>query len=103
VPNVLESDDPLLRAIADLRVDMNHLIDEQVNSIKERLDEQAQPRTLRPAPVPIVTEPPDETSKVREIDPRQRLEALAKHLDHRLRLANVPGAERKDRGPISGP
>jgi hypothetical protein len=40
-------------------------------------------------------------AKVRALDPRQRLDALAKHLDHRLRLANVPAPERTDCAPAT--
>src|SRR5262245_33477699 len=97
MPSDPESDD-LLRAIAELRIDVNRLIDEQVARVKERAEEPATApppaRTLRPAPVPNVPEPPDDVGKGRTLDPRQRLDALAKHLDHRLRQANGQAAER---------
>ena len=95
MPSDTESNDPLLRAIAELRSDVNHLIDEQVAYVKERVEELTPPRGPRPAPVLNVTEPPEELAKGRSLDPRQRLDALAKHLDHRLRVANVPAPERK--------
>ena len=101
MPGDFEDNDPLLRAIAELRADMHQLIDEQVKSIKERIEDLAPPRALRAAPVLNGTEPPDETSKVRSLDPRQRLDALARHLDHKLRLANVPAPDRAERGPSS--
>jgi hypothetical protein len=97
MPGATESNDPLLRTIAELRTDVNQLIDEQVAYLKERVEDLTPPRALRPAPVLNVTEPPDEAAKARSLDPRQRLDALAKHLDHRLRLANVPTPERAER------
>jgi hypothetical protein len=92
-----ESDDPLLRAIAELRTDLLHLIDDQVAYWKERVEELPPPRAVRPAPVLNVAEPQEVAAKARPLDPRQRLDALAKHLDHRLRLANVPAPDRVER------
>jgi hypothetical protein len=93
----LEDDDPLLRAIAEFRSEVNHLIYEQLAYVKDRVEEPSNHRPFRAAPVPTVTEPPAEPAKVRSLDPRERLDALAKHLDHRLRQASLPGAERSDR------
>jgi hypothetical protein len=61
------------------------------------VEDMTPPRASRLAPALNVTEPPDEAAKVRTLDPRQRLDALAKHLDHRLRLANVPAPDRAER------
>jgi hypothetical protein len=98
MPSDPESDDPLLRAIDELRADVNHLIDEQVTYVKDRVEDLTPPRPLRTAPVLNAAEPaPVEVPKARSLDPRQRLDALAKHLDHRLRLANVPAPERAER------
>ena len=99
MPSDPEVNDPLLRALAELRVEMNQLIDEQVAYVKERVEDPVSHRVLRAAPVmaaPVmsVTEPAEEVAKARSLDPRQRLDALAKHLDHRLRLANAPAPER---------
>src|SRR4051794_29073765 len=99
MPSDPQSNDPMLREIAKLRIDVNHLIDEQITFVKGWAEELAPPRGLRTAPAPNVPEPPDETAKGRAADPRQRLDALAKHLDHRLRLANVPSTERPERSP----
>lgn len=99
MPSDPEANDPLLRTIAELRIEMNHLIDEQVALVKERVEEPAPTRPLRAAPVMSVPEIPEEATKLRSLDPRQRLDALAKHLDHRLRLANVPAPERTERAP----
>jgi hypothetical protein len=110
-----EVNDPLLRAIAELRSDVNLLIDEQLAYVKDRLEDLVTSRALRAAPVAVqvavpvavpvavasVPEPPEETSRARTLDPRQRLDALAKHLDHRLRQANVPPPERTERTPVS--
>jgi hypothetical protein len=92
-----EAGDPLLRSIAELRVELNSLIDEQVAYVKERVEPPVAPRVLRAAPVLSMTEPPEEAAAVRSLDPRQRLDALAKHLDHRLRLASVAPTERPER------
>jgi hypothetical protein len=104
MPSDAESND-LLRAIAELRIDVNRLIDEQVAQVKARVEEPATspmpPRAMRLAPVPKVPDPPDESGNGRTLDPRQRLDALAKHLDHRLRQANGPAAERTERAPSS--
>ena len=83
-----EVSDPLLRAIAELRTDVNLLIDEQVALVKDRVEELTPPRSVRSAPAmnATATEAPDEGTKARSLDPRQRLDALAKHLDHKLRL-----------------
>jgi hypothetical protein len=97
MPSDVEVNDPLLRSIAELRAELNGLIDEQVAYVKERVEEPAPPRVLRAAPAMNVTEPVEEVPRVRALDPRQRLDALAKHLDHRLRLANVPAADRSER------
>jgi hypothetical protein len=94
-----EVNDALLRTIAELRSEVNHLIDEQVAHVRERVEEPVSSRPLRAAPVVSAAEPPDEPGKGRSLDPRQRLDALAKHLDHRLRLAHVPAADRIDRAP----
>jgi hypothetical protein len=93
----VEDDDSLLRAIAEFRSEVNHLIDEQLAYVKDRVEEPSAHRPFRSAPVPTVTEPPAEPAKVRTLDPRERLDALAKHLDHRLRQASLPGADRPDR------
>jgi hypothetical protein len=94
-----ELSDPLLRAIGELRMDVLQLIDEQIAHVKQRVDELPSAPALRPAPVPPIPETPEETPKDRTLDPRKRLDALAKHLDHRLRQVNVPPAERVDRSP----
>src|SRR3954462_14902891 len=97
-----EVGDPLLRAIAELRIDLKILIDEQVALVKERVEEPSAPRGLRVAPAqPLpAAEARDEAAeaaaKARSLDPRQRLDALAKHLDHRLRQANSPMPERAE-------
>jgi hypothetical protein len=117
--------DPLLRAIAELRVDLNHLINEQIACVKERWEEPPVLRSLRtapsltpvpaaapapasvpastpaPAPALVVADVPEAAAKPRTLDPRQRLDALAKRLDHRARQAIVPGAERAERTPTS--
>jgi hypothetical protein len=99
MPSDHEVNDPLLRSIAELRAELNSLIDEQVAYVKERVEEPVAPRVLRPAPPMSVSvsvnaiEPPEEVGTVRALDPRQRLDALAKHLDHRLRLATVSPKE----------
>jgi hypothetical protein len=97
MPSDHEANDPLLRSIAELRAEVKLLIDEQVAYVKERGEEPPAPRSLRAAPVMSMAEPPEEVARVRALDPRQRLDALAKHLDHRLRLANVPTSERSER------
>jgi len=86
----LEVNDSLLRTIAELRSEVNHLIDEQVAFVKERVEEPVSPRV----PAGGAGRERDRSSEGRS--PRsgrstrgQRLDALAKHLDHRLRLANV--------------
>jgi hypothetical protein len=89
--------DPLLRAIGDLRIDVLQLIDEQISYVKQRVDELSATSTPRPVPVQPIPEVPEETLKDRNLDPRKRLDALAKHLDHRLRQVNVPPLERSDR------
>jgi hypothetical protein len=94
MPSDPEENDPLLRALAELRQEVNSLIDEQVAQVKERVQESNVSRPLRPAVVMNVAEPTEDVAKARALDPRQRLDALAKHLDHRLRLANVPVADR---------
>jgi hypothetical protein len=101
MPSDHEVNDPFLRWIAELRVELNSLIDEQVAYVKERVEEPVAPRVLRTVPVLSVPEPAEEVATVRSLDPRQRLDALAKHLDHRLRLANVPSAERSERAGAS--
>jgi hypothetical protein len=97
----LEVNNPLLQELAELRAEVNQLIDEQVAYVKERVEDLSLPRPLRATPLPIagVSEPPEESVRGRTLDPRQRLDALAKHLDHRLRLANVPTTERVERSP----
>jgi hypothetical protein len=97
-----ESDDPLLRAIAELRTDLLHLIDDQVAYWKERVEDPTPPRAVRPVSVLNVAEPQEVAAKARSLDPRQRLDALAKHLDHRLRLANVPAPDRVERAESPG-
>jgi hypothetical protein len=127
MPSDSEVMDPLLRAIAELRVDLNHLINEQIACVKERWEEPPVLRSLRtappltpapaltpvpaavpvpapapasaPAPALVVAGAPEAAAKPRTLDPRQRLDALAKRLDHRARQANVPGAERAERSP----
>ena len=69
--------DPLLRAIADCRVVLDRLIDEQVSRLSG-LEEPKPRRTTKPAPV---TPPPSPDLG----DPRERLDALAKRLDGRLK------------------
>src|SRR3954452_4721925 len=90
--------DPLQRAIVELRLELSRMIDEQVAYLKERTEEIAPPRPSRPSPSPspsaVMAEPPDEVARARALDPRQRLDALAKHLDNRRRLANAPAPER---------
>jgi hypothetical protein len=95
--------DSLLRTIAELRAEVNLLIDEQVAYVKERVEEPIAPRVLRTAPVATVAEPPKDAAKPRSLDPKSRLDALAKHLDHRLRLANVPAQERTEGTPAAVP
>ncbi len=97
----IEVNDSLLRTIAELRSEVKHLIDEQVAYVKERVEEPASPRVLRAAPAASVTEPTQDITKARSLDPRQRLDALAKHLDHRLRLANVPVPEQAECAPTT--
>ena len=94
-----ELSDPLLRAIGDLRMDVLQLIDEQISYVKQRVDELSSTPAPRPVPVQPIPEIPEETPKDRSLDPRKRLDALAKHLDHRLRQVNVPPLERCDRSP----
>jgi hypothetical protein len=96
-----EDNDALLRTIAELRSEVNHLIDEQVAYVKERVEQPVSPRVLRAAAVASVTEPSRDAAKDRSLDPRQRLDALARHLDHRLRLANVPGTDRTEGAPAA--
>ncbi len=102
--------DPLLRAIAEFRAELNRLIDEQIERLgspeesprAEPLDDRScdayaspprleartrlGPRTT-PAPEPAPAGPPG--------DPRQRLEALAKRLDGRRRAAGDAGRGRE--------
>jgi hypothetical protein len=99
-----ELDDSLVRTLAELRRELNHLIDEQVSYLKERQEEPISARAAMPRPAPAVVaapsppEPPDD-ARARGLDPRQRLDALAKHLDHRRRQANGTGPERGERAP----
>lgn len=111
MPGDAEGHDPMLLAIAELRIDVNRLIDEQVARVKGRAGESTPPRPARlspiaipiagPAPVLNDTAAPDEAAGGRTLDPRQRLDALAKHLDHRLRQGNGPSNERTGRPPPS--
>jgi hypothetical protein len=101
MPSDHEVNDPLLRSIAELRAEVNLLINEQVAYVRGRMEAPPGARGPRVGPsVMSVTEPPEEVTQVRPLDPRQRLDALAKHLDHRLRLASVTAPERTERlGP----
>jgi hypothetical protein len=100
MPGDPETNDPLLRVIAELRADLNQWIDEQLAYVKERVEEPNPPRTMRPTPVLNLTEAvppaPVEADRVQPLDPRQRLDALAKRLDHRRRLSSGPTPERAD-------
>lgn len=104
-------DDALLQTIAGLRTDVNRLIDEQLTRLnaleQKRPPEPAAerrfsapasayqpapraPRTPAPAPAPVqaatrVREPVEPPPKPESDDPSQRLDALARHLDGRLR------------------
>src|SRR4051794_16097402 len=72
MPGGPESNDSLLRAIAELRVDLNHLIDEQVAYVKDRVGELAPARGLRMPPALVGSEPQDEPARPRAPDPRVR-------------------------------
>jgi hypothetical protein len=99
MPGDAEIDDPLLRAIAELRDEVNRLIDEQVASAKER-DRAGEPspaHARRPAPSPSMAAATAEPARARPLDPSQRLDALARHLDHRRRLNGSPTPDRAGR------
>ncbi len=99
-------DDPMLRAIAELRLEFQHLIEEQI--VRARGVEPCRPEPIlntaaarrlialsiaAHAPAPLTEAPgePNERVEARPLDPRERLNALARHLDHRLRQAGNPG------------
>jgi hypothetical protein len=130
-----EIQDPLLRAIADLREQVDRLIDEQKGvvgaalaaqeeepPVVERLPPAPGPETLGttaaaapvsrarkpstpaafdrvddPSPTPprpvSTAQEPAPPPPARSDDPRERLDALAKHLDRKLRQAGGPPAE----------
>lgn len=131
-----EVNDPLLRAIAELRGQVDRLIDEQkasVGGILSYLEEDpgvverpaalaVEPATVLhpPAPAelapkarragapvvfdrldepsptpprPVSTAPPEPAPASRSEDPRERLDALAKHLDRKLRQAAAPNGD----------
>jgi hypothetical protein len=117
--------DPLLRAISDLRDEVNRLIDDQVARLgaleSTAAEAPAAPvraamtvdrpgpvaptppkseapakRTPRPATAPEA--PPQAPSSGTNDDPLQRLDALAKHLDGRLRRGKGDGERPKQGG-----
>lgn len=90
-------DDPLLRAIAEFRVEVDRLIDAEVR----RREVVAQARDLasrlaptggppREIPVLSVTPAPEPRAGA-EDDPRRRLDLLAQRLESRLRQSASPG------------
>jgi hypothetical protein len=83
--------DPLLRAIADFRDEVNRLLDEPAVRLSVRSGDFVPPVTVAIAP-----EPSDD-GRSRAPDPRLRLDALAKHLDSRRRIGNGPSQ------PVPGP
>ena len=100
-------DAALLQTIAELRHDVNRLVDEQLARVRALDEKQAAPAPSErrysapqppPAPAPrppraqpaarareVVEEPPPPAPSD---DPSQRLDALARHLDGRLRRSN---------------
>jgi hypothetical protein len=91
--------DPLLRAIAEFRREVDRLFDEQAARLSIRARDSA-----LDLPVPAAPEPSDEI-RGRAPDPRPRLDALAKHLDRRRRLGAGTGpdaSERRERVPEPG-
>jgi hypothetical protein len=96
----------VLQSISELRTDLNRLIDEQLARVRaleekrvsepvvERRFSAPQPAyqpTARPTRPPVVArqrEPVEEPVKPETSDPGQRLDALARHLDGRLRRSN---------------
>jgi hypothetical protein len=111
------ADDPLLEAIADLRMEVDRLI----NSQRVRLEQQ-EAQGLRPYVSANSPERPaakvaprqvrrnDSSSRTTTLaspvhpgassddqtNPRNRLDALARHLDDRLRRRREPGPDRPD-------
>lgn len=105
--NPAGTDATLLQTIAELRHDVNRLVDEQLARVRALDEKQAAtaPAERRysapqppPAPAPrppraqpaarareVVEEPPPPAPSD---DPSQRLDALARHLDGRLRRSN---------------
>jgi hypothetical protein len=103
-------DAAVLQTIAELRSDVNRLIDEQlarVRALEEKRVAEPAPERRFSAPSPAPTPPPSPApraprppaaSRLREVveappkpdtdDPSQRLDALARHLDGRLRRSN---------------
>jgi hypothetical protein len=88
--------DPLLRAIADFRDEINRMFDEPVVQLRVRTSDFVPPISVVSAP-----EPSDE-GRSRTADPRPRLDALAKHLDLRRRIGSGP-APVEPNPPAAGP
>ena len=88
MPNDPGAGDPLVRAIAECRAELDRLIDDQAALLNGREEPlRAEPRARRaPRPAPV-SDPPEPVSD----DPRQRLDALAKRLDGRLKRATAEG------------
>ncbi|MDR3637329.1 MAG: hypothetical protein P4L84_26230 [Isosphaeraceae bacterium] len=107
-------DAAMLQTISELRNDVNRLIDEQLARVRsleekrgsepvtERRFSPPQPayqptaRPARPSAVARNREPVEEPPKPETGDPSQRLDALARHLDGRLRRSN--GNAKPDKG-----
>ena len=97
-----EKQDALLFAIAKFREDIGRLFDEQIALVRGRSIEPAVPEPtliaptvepLLPPPAAVEVRPapaaPVEPPVARSNDPRERLDALAKLLDRRLKPTSV--------------
>jgi len=95
MPRALPSEDPLLPAIAALRQEVDRLIDEQIALVTDKLEEVATSRIVLDLPKAsqrvgqtAAGVPRERRNPPRgEVDPKQRLDALAKRLDGRMRRA----------------
>ena len=120
-------DAALLQTISELRSDVNRLIDEQLARVRTLEEKRAAepaaerrysapqasapppPRAPRASAAVRAQEPVQERTAPETDDPGQRLDALARHLDGRIRRSNgkakttpADPAERPARGGTSG-
>jgi hypothetical protein len=92
------ADDPLLQAIAQLREEVDRLFDEQAAHLRlmeaHAVSPEVAPSSSRRTPESMeqrfdkreaAVERPQAAGPASEMDPRNRLDALARHLDDRLR------------------